>query len=134
MMNENENELKALLRDISPERIPGEFVFLSFEGGLYGKHAELEPIASFQEPEGLTLVVPKLHADSHGMAYEGIFAAITLTVQSSLEAVGFTAVFAGALAAQRIPANVFAGFNHDHVFVPFERADEAMLVLRGLGE
>ncbi len=47
----------------------------------------------------------------------------------ALSAVGLTAVFAGALAAAGISANVVAGFHHDHVFVPLALADEALGVL-----
>jgi hypothetical protein len=59
-------------------------------------------------------------------------ARITLTVQSSLEAVGLTAAFASVLAQGGISANVIAGFHHDHIFLPAADADRAMTLLRGL--
>jgi len=58
---------------------------------------------------------------------------LTLTVHSSLEAVGLTAAFATALAARSIPANVLAGLRHDHLLVPVDRADDAIAALRALG-
>jgi hypothetical protein len=56
----------------------------------------------------------------------------TLTIHSSLEAVGLTAVFAGALARAGIGCNVVAGYTHDHLFVPADRADDAVAALRAL--
>jgi hypothetical protein len=58
------------------------------------------------------------------------FARITLTVHSALEGVGLTAAVSGALAEQGIACNVVAGFHHDHLFVPWERREEALGVLR----
>jgi len=58
---------------------------------------------------------------------------ITLTVHSSLEAVGLTAAVAGALARQGISANVVAAFYHDHIFVPRDQAERAVAVLEKLG-
>lgn len=57
---------------------------------------------------------------------------ITLTVHSDLSAVGLTAAVAGALAQANISCNVIAGAYHDHLFVPFESAAQAMEILRRL--
>ena len=46
-------------------------------------------------------------------------------MHSALEAVGLTAAVATALAAAGIPANVLAGYSHDHLLVPEDRADDA---------
>ena len=50
----------------------------------------------------------------------------TLTMHSSFEAVGLTAAFATRLAEAGIPANVLAGYHHDHILVPVDRADDAI--------
>lgn len=57
---------------------------------------------------------------------------ITLTVHSDLQAVGFTAAFAGALGRAGISCNVVAGAFHDHIFVPVEQAQEALAALKAL--
>jgi len=39
-----------------------------------------------------------------------------------------------ALAERGISANILAALNHDHVFVPWDRRDEALAALRGLAQ
>lgn len=57
---------------------------------------------------------------------------ITLEVHSALEAVGFIATISAALAARSMAVNPVAGYFHDHLFVPQDRADDAMAVLAEL--
>ena len=54
---------------------------------------------------------------------------ITLTVLSSLDAFGFLARISSALAKAGIPCNAVAAFHHDHLFIPVERADDALRAL-----
>ena len=79
-----EKNLDELLRNMSPELTAGEFVFCTFENSRYGDHANLQPVASFAEHEGLTLVVPRSMADKHALHYDSIFSCITLQVHSDL--------------------------------------------------
>lgn len=127
-----EKNLAKLLGAMSPLLIAGEFVFCSFKKASYGDHSELEPIAAFTENEGLTLVIPKSKADEHGIKYESLFRCITLTVHSSLEAVGLTAAFSSKLAEHGISANVMAGYFHDHIFVQNELAEKAIAAISEL--
>ena len=122
-------KLDKLLRNMSPQLHDEEFVFCSFEFACYGDFADLNPIASFAEDEGLTLILLKDYADSQCISYDVIFRLITLTVHSSLEAVGLIAVVANKLAEHEISANVVAAYYHDHIFVPCEKAEKAMEVL-----
>ena len=62
------------------------------------------------------------------------WARITLGVHSSLDAVGLTARVAAALTEYGITANIIAALRHDHVFVPWDRRDEALAALRGLSQ
>ncbi|MCA9947978.1 MAG: hypothetical protein KC449_31060, partial [Anaerolineales bacterium] len=75
-----ETDLSKMLATLAPKLHDEEYVFCTFVNGRYGDHPELEPIASFMEAEGLTLVIPKPLADQHGIAYEGVFRCITLSV------------------------------------------------------
>lgn len=128
-----ERDLSTLLRSLQPVLRDGRFVFCSFPEARYGDHAELDPIAVVSEQEGLTLVVATSTAASAGLPTQPAFRCITLQVHSSLQAVGLTAAVSTALARRSIPANLVAGAFHDHVFVPADRAKEALNVLYGLG-
>ena len=57
---------------------------------------------------------------------------LTLEVRSALDAVGSTAAVAAALAAENIPCNVLAGYHHDHLLVPIDKADLTIAVLKAL--
>jgi len=91
-----------------------------------------DAVVTVAEDEGLTAVVTQAHADAAQVPWEFACRRITLQVHSALEAVGLTAAFAHALTEAGISANVVAGFHHDHVFVPADRADDAMDALRHL--
>ena len=91
-----------------------------------------ESIGQFREPEGITLILPQATADRLQLPYTYEAAWITLTVHSSLEAVGLTAAFAQALAAAQVSCNVVAAYYHDHLFVAARDADKAMQVLQRL--
>ena len=60
------------------------------------------------------------------------FRCITLRVHSSLLAVGLTAAVSAALARHAVSANMVAGYFHDHVLVPSDRAEEALKHLENL--
>jgi len=109
--------------------LPSDFVFCTAANLKYGDLAELQPIASYQEEEGLTLVLDKKAADGAGLAYDSVFNCITLTVHSSLDAVGLTAAISGKLAANGISANIIAAYHHDHVFVQKCNAQSALQLL-----
>jgi hypothetical protein len=98
------------------------------EGALF-EYCHLNLIATFVEVEGLTLVLLKEVAENSGLNFEGIFKQITLTVHSSLDAVGLTAAISNKLVSKEISANVMAAYFHDHSFVQTEKAESALSVL-----
>lgn len=67
-----------------------------------------------------------------GRGGEDMAAWITLRVHSALDAVGLTAAVSLALTDAGLSCNVVAGFHHDHVFVPYDRAAQAVDVLKAL--
>lgn len=83
--------------------------------------------AFIREDEGATLVI-RAKAD-HPAPH---FACITLEVHSDLEGVGLTAAVAAALAEAGIACNVIAAFHHDHLFVPWDKRDQALEILKQL--
>ena len=127
-----ERNLGKLIASMSPALMEGEYVFCTFEDAKYGDHLDLEPIVTIKESEGLTLVVPKNRADDKDLSYESVFKGITLSVHSSLDAVGLTAAFSSKLGEHGISANVIAGYYHDHIFVQKELADKAIEALNEL--
>jgi hypothetical protein len=127
-----ETNLETLIATLQPHLHEGAFVFCTVPNGAYGDHAHLAPIAAVVEAEGLTLVLERARAEEAGLPYQGVFGWITLEVHSSLEAVGLTAAVASRLAGLGISANVVAGYYHDHVLVPLDRAEEAAAALRAM--
>ena len=124
-----EEDLDKLLVLLEPSLLPNDFVFCTAANLKYGDLAEFQPIASYQEEEGLTLVLDKQVADEAGLSYDSVFNCITLTVHSSLDAVGLTAAISGRLAANGISANIIAAYHHDHVFVQKYNAQLALQLL-----
>ncbi len=125
-------DLQELLANADPVLDPKEYVFATFPGAHYADLASLSPLASFQEQEGLSLVIERSIAEAAGVSSQGIFRKISLSVHSSLEAVGLTAAISRQLAERGISANIIAARYHDHIFVPIERAEEALQALQDL--
>ena len=123
-----ENDLAKLLQNMKPEMQDGVFVFCSIPAAAEIP-AALRPVLTFREREGTTLVVLREEAESAGQSHQFASRLITLTVHSSLEAVGFLAAITGRLAEAGISVNAVSAFHHDHLFVPADRADEAMALL-----
>ena len=124
-----ETDLATLIRNLEPRTLPNTYVFCSVEDADYGDLSHTGPLASFAEPEGLTLVLTRESAEEEGLSYEGTFRCISLQVHSSLEAGGLTAAVTGELANHGISANVIAGYHHDHIFVPSRQAESALRLL-----
>ena len=122
-------DLGALLRSLRPVLNPGVFVFCVTDGDV---PAEWRPLATMREAEGTTVIVEAEVAKAHGLTPIFEAAWITLTVNSSLEAVGLTAAFARALADAGISCNVVAAVHHDHLFVPLAEGRRALAVLQEL--
>lgn len=126
-------DLDTLLEKLQPVLDSEEYVFCTVNNGLTN-YLSLNPLATFVEAEGLTLVLTKVQAQSLGACTDSTFKRITLSVYSSLEAVGLTAVVASALAKEGISANVIAAYHHDHVFVPLDKANQAIQILAKLSD
>ncbi len=122
------DDLQELLATLNPARVAGEFVFVSLES----PPPDLDVRATVREDEGVSCVLERAEADRRGLHYDDVLSWITLGVTSSLSAVGLTAAVSGALARFGISCNVVAGFHHDHLLVPRDRAPEALVVLHAL--
>jgi len=127
-----EKNLAVLLNNLSPSIGKEDWVFVTMPG-QYGDFKHLNPLCVFSEKEGLSLIITKLMAMKNQIEYQGVYKAVTLEVHSSLESVGMTAAVTGRLAEKGISANVVAAFYHDHIFIPADKAEEAVEALEGLG-
>jgi hypothetical protein len=114
-----------------PEMQDGIFVFCTLaEDKEIGP--AMRPVLVFREREGTTLVIRREEAESAGLSYQFASRLITLTVHSSLEAAGFLAAITARLAEAGISVNAVSAFYHDHLFVPDDRADEALSLLQDM--
>lgn len=126
-------DTKAMISGMSPELVLGAVVFFTLPAddprlpSLIAKS-----LSMFQEAEGVSLILPVTVMKAEGLPETAPMAQITLNVFSSLEGVGLTAAVAVALADAGIACNMVAAFHHDHAFVPFERADDALKILQAL--
>jgi hypothetical protein len=131
MVKSGETDLQILLKTMRPMLRNGEFVFCSVPTPLRAT-LNVDPVCEFKEEEGITLIMPREQVEQAGLAYQFPSRMITLMVHSSLNAVGFLAVITGKLAEQGISVNAVSAYFHDHLFVPSNRAEEAMKILKSL--
>ncbi len=132
-MTNGESNLSKLLAGINPRLHAEEFVYAVLPNG--------EPVPRnahtfgfFVEDEGTTLILERAEAERCGIASAFPCRMITLTVHSSLEAVGFLAAIAAKLTEAGISANTISAYYHDHLLVPADKADAAMAVLRQISQ
>ena len=127
-----ETNLDTLLKTMKPKLNMGVFVFCLVKDLTLVNLKEI--VLFFKEEEGYTIIVKKELADTLNLDYTFISSWITLTVLSSLEAVGLTAAFSKALAENGIGCNVVAAFYHDHIFVTIQDTEKAMAGLNSFSE
>ena len=128
-----ETDLQKLLASMTPRLHPEVHVFATLPPGTLLPEG-VEPVMHFIEREGTTLIVTEDRAKAAGLVGTFRSRMITLDIHSSLEAVGFLAAITTRLAAAGMGVNPVSAFYHDHLFVPAERAEEAMAILRQLAE
>lgn len=127
-----EKNLETLLKTMKPKLNLGEFVFCEVKNLDEINLSEI--LMFFKENESTTIIVEKEVAEKLNLKYSYVSSWITLTVHSSLEAVGLTAAFSKALSEKEISCNVVAAFYHDHIFVDKKDAQKAMEILYKFSE
>ena len=118
-----EINLQKLLLDMKPKLNEGEYVFCVVESPQAA--SALNPLCMFQESESITVIIHKQQADDAALPYTIVCSWITLTVHSSLQAVGLTAAVSKALTEANISCNVVAAYYHDHIFVAVQDAKKS---------
>lgn len=127
-----EKNLEILLKTMKPKINLGEFVFCEVKNLEKIKLNEI--VMSFREEESITIITKKEIADKLNLKYSFIASWITLTIHSSLEAVGLTAAFSKALSKKGISCNVVAAFYHDQIFVDKKDTEKAIEILNKFSE
>lgn len=127
-----ETDLSILLKALRPILNEGIYLFCSYGSSDEPKIPFDEILMYFRESEGMTLIISQQTAIKYNLSQENLFSWITLSVHSSLSAVGLTSAFSTALAKMSISCNVVSGYYHDHIFVSQEDAQRAMKVLLSL--
>jgi uncharacterized protein len=122
-----EKDISILLGSLAPVLDPEVYTFATVSDSEYEKLER--PLGFFRESEGVSVICRLRDAQALGLKHEGEFRKISLSVHSSLHAIGLTARVSTALADSGISCNVVAGYYHDHLFVPVNRADEAKAIL-----
>lgn len=126
-----ETNLSILLKSMKPIFHDKEYVFCSVA------HQNMscltfDPVCVFREDEGLTLIISRECAEANNISYSSVFRMITLSVHSSLDAVGFLATITSRLAMHGISVNPISAYYHDHLFIPASRAREVRELLQAL--
>ena len=123
-----ETDLDRLIVSMEPVLHPGTYVFATVD---HTKNCDyLLPVLQFTEREGKSLILTRERAINDGIEFEFPCRMITLNVHSALEAVGFLARITRRLADLQMGVNPVSGFYHDHLFVPEDRAEDAMAELQ----
>ena len=124
-------DLETMLASIAIRRRPGTYTVATVSDPVTaGDGVE----AVIVEDEATTVIATCDEAERRGWPVGFVAAWLTVEVHSALEAVGLTAAMAGVLTDHGIPCNVLAGYFHDHLLVPEERADDAIAALESLRE
>lgn len=123
-----ETDLQKLLASMAPDLHPGVFVFATLPPEA-PRPTGIDPVMTFREREGETLILLEDEARAAGLAATYRCRMITLNIHSALDAVGFLAAITARLAAAGLGVNPVSGYFHDHLFVPADRADDAMAIL-----
>ena len=131
-MSQAKHNLEDILRNLDPKLVDGCFIFMSSNEDYNELFCKFNPIATFKEKEGMTLVISEEDAEKFSVSYDSKFRCLSLGVHSSLESYGLISTISEALTKERISCNVFAGFFHDHIFVQEDKANRALEVIKFL--
>ena len=128
-----QTDLKKILESIDPYLVDESFIFMTTDQSLSSISNTLNPIASFMENEGLSLVITQATADKNAITYDSVFSCISLGVHSSLESYGLISTISKELTQNNISTNVFSGYYHDHIFVQSSKAHQALEIISKIG-
>ena len=127
-----ETSLEKILKNLDPYIVKESFIFMTSDAEPADLFKTLNPIATFMEDEGLTLVITQYCADKNAIKYDSVFKCISLGVHSSLESYGLISTISNELTKSNISTNVFSGYFHDHIFVESNKVNKALKVISSI--
>lgn len=136
ILMETVSELSTLLKNMDPKLSDTKYFMASVDSSQLLALASYSSFLMdiFREEEGLSVVFSDEILDELKGLSEvdpvGPFALITLNVYSDLMAVGFLAKITDALAKEGISVNAFSAYHHDHLFVPYEKRELVLEILK----
>jgi hypothetical protein len=126
-----ETNLARLIAGLRPVLDPETYLFCRAPGP--GHPLAARALMTFHEDEGSTLILPAALA-TPDLDPQFPCRRITLTVHSSLAAVGLMAAVSAALAQAGIGCNPVAAWHHDHLFVAQDQAEATLALLHALAQ
>jgi hypothetical protein len=129
-MSQHNQSVEAVLAALQPSLDDTVYLFVSSATPL----PQIEPFAMVREDQHFSYVVSEqqaLQADLHG---DYRCQRLELGVDTALALVGLIARVAAELALHDISVNPIAGQRRDHLFVPVNRANDALKVLNDVAE
>lgn len=130
-LSTGETDLASLMAKMSPKLDTRTYVFATVSAEQLSEQVD-KALMVFRESEGVTLILTETDANAAGLEHVFPCRRITLEVHSALDAVGFLAAIIPVLAKEGMGVNPVSGFFHDHLFVPADRAEDALAILLGL--
>jgi len=103
-----EIDITKLLKGMTPKLNEGDYVFCTVKN--LDQINRNDTLCEFKESEGTTIVIALAKADALHLSYDYVVSWITLTIHSSLDAIGLTAIFSTELAKNNISCNVLAAY------------------------
>ena len=130
-MDSGEEDLSNILNNLQPELLNEDYVFITLDDDSDSEN-KLDPIATFKEKEGVTLVITQERAQGNNLQYNSVFSCISLGIHSSLTSVGLIAAISKSLSDNGIACNVFSGYFHDHIFVQKSLSTQALELINNI--
>jgi hypothetical protein len=129
-MDSGEEDLSNILNNLQPELLNEDYVFIKSDDT--DSENKLDPIATFKEKEGVTLVITRERAQGNNLQYNSVFSCISLGVHSSLTSVGLISAISKSLSDNGIACNIFSGYFHDHIFVQKSFSTQALELINNI--
>lgn len=120
-------DIEKLIKNLKPTLQSEKYFIITYKDYLPSA------IGLFKEEEGMTFFIEEKYIRKINIEEKsGPYALISLKVYSDLKAVGLIAKLTKVLAEKNISVNIISAYFHDHLFIPWKRKEEALVILKKL--